>query len=222
MEHPLDRVNASMYVSEVRELAAALSFRLDEIQKASAEWLKHDQIATEQARSDPEQFDVSRFNEALSNSGYQQSVIVDDFEALFAAWARLSLLFVPIAGMGEEGEWRERRGNMLRELLAVPISSLLGKRAFRDSWMHFDERMDQAALAGRLGNPHQFVRAAGVSTAVQRSVRVIDVEGLVFHYRTKTGTPENVRLATIRQTLEGLKKEMASVGARIMRLPARA
>lgn len=88
--------------------------------------------------------------------------------------------------------------------------------------MHFDERMDQAALAGRLGNRQQFVRSAGVSSAVEHSVRVIDVEGLVFHYRTKTGTREHVELAAISRTLEDLKKEMSSVGARIMRLPARA
>lgn len=59
MTRTLDRVYASMYVSEVRELAATLSFRLDEIEKARAEWLKHEQIATEQATSDPDEFDVA-------------------------------------------------------------------------------------------------------------------------------------------------------------------
>lgn len=111
---------------------------------------------------------------------------------------------------------------MLCELFAVPPSSLLGDRAFRDSWMHFDERMDQAALAGRLGNRQQFVRTAGVPSAVERSVRVIDVEGLVFHYRTKAGTLGHVEVAAIRRVLEHLENETSSVGARIMRLPARA
>jgi hypothetical protein len=56
---------------------------------------------------------------------------------------------------------------------------------FRDSWMHFDERLDSAFLERWLGN-RQFTETAGVQPAVKHSIRVIDVEGLAITIEART------------------------------------
>ena len=207
-----------MYVSEVRELIDSILFRIERLEAARVEWLKHSAIANTEARVPPAEFSHDTFAQALNAAAGQHTVMFDEFEALFAAWARLSLLFYPIPSKGEEGTWRGERGVALRRLLELPEESLLANREFRDAWMHFDERLDKAYQEGWLGNRQQFVRSSGVDGAKEHSVRVIDIEGLAFHYRAKNGAKQTVGLAKMKELLISMNQSLATVGPRIMRL----
>ncbi|MGH9887221.1 MAG: hypothetical protein ACREBE_16965, partial [bacterium] len=101
---------------------------------------------------------------------------------------------------------------------ALPADTLLADRSFRDSWMHFDERLDSAFVGGWLGNRQQFVRTASVSRAVKHSVRVIDVEALAFHYRDRDGAQRSVTIDQINQCLDQLSTNLVGdvVGRRIL------
>jgi hypothetical protein len=208
----LDRVGASLYISEVRELIDALLHRIDKIERARQEWLIYNDVATSQTASRPAAFSYNLFSEALNRATAQHTVLFDEFEGLLAAWARLSLLFHP--------QWRQTRGKILRSLLDLTDDSLLANRSFRDSWMHFDERLDNAYQDGWLGNRQQFVRTIDVSVAIRHSVRVIDIEGLAFHYRDKELKQNHVTLAEMKTLLLSLQKHLETVGPKIMTLPA--
>jgi hypothetical protein len=214
-----------MYISEVRELVDSLLYRVGELEAARDKWLENERIATKEANSNPREFEVDRFNEALWQTGHQQATIFEVLEVLLAAWARLSLLFYPVRlndkKAPEKAEWRRKRGEILCEVLDIPAASLLAKREFRNSWMHFDERMDRAYWEERLGNRQQFVLSAGVAAAVERSVRVIDVEALVFHYRNEEGTLESVSVHDLKELLLLLTQKLTGYGNRLNKLPLR-
>lgn len=207
-----------MYVSEVRDLVDALLYRFDSIESARAVWLQYETVATIQATNPIDDFSHEAFSSALNSTRTQQTVIFDAFEALLAAWARLSLLFYPIGSSGDLGEWRKKRGELLRVAMSVPAGSLLSNRSFRDSWMHFDERLDQAYLDGWLGNRQQFVKTAGVPTAIKHSVRVVDIQALKFHYRSKNGETESVSLVQMRDCLSQVQGGLMEAGSKIMQL----
>lgn len=218
---PLNAVAAQMYMSEVRELIASLLILLEDLAAARVEWLEDRATARSQADAKRHSdFDRETFHRALQGSGQQQAKIFATLEAALAAWARLSLLFYPLNGSGQTGQWREVRGDVLREVAGLPEATLLENRSFRDSWMHFDERMDLAVQHGWLGNRQEFVHTSQVPSAVERSVRVIDVETLTLHYRTRTGAIESVRVEDMRRVLEDLQRSMDGSGERILkRLP---
>jgi hypothetical protein len=130
---PLDSVGASMYVSEIRDLVNSLLFRIHTITQARSGWLGHNAAASTEASASPSTFSHDAFAHASNAAVAEQTAIFDAFEALLSAWARLSLLFHPIAGKDELGEWRQRRGDILRTLLNLPHDTLLSSRTFRDS-----------------------------------------------------------------------------------------
>jgi hypothetical protein len=105
-------------------------------------------------------------------------------------------------------------------VLDIRAGTLLERRSFRDSWMHFDERMDRAFLEGRLHNRQQFTLSAGVAGAVRLGVRVIDVERLVYHYRDDIGALENVSVQDLKECLLQLEQKLTGYGDRLMKLPA--
>ena len=210
----INSVGASMYISEVRDLLDSLLYRLETIDSAQREWLQHTADATAEAKRQAGNFSHRAFAESLNKSTAQQSHVFDAFESLLAAWARLSLLLHPV---GAKAQWRQERGRLLRAVLLMPDNTLLADRSFRDSWMHFDERLDQAYANGWLGNRQQFVRTSSVATAIQVSVRVIDIEGLAFHFRTDAGAMASVQLADIRTCLALVEQGLQDIGPRIMR-----
>jgi hypothetical protein len=215
MGKPLDSVGVSIYISEVRDLLDSLLFGLQNIGNARSKWLQSTAAATAQAKRRPSAFSHDLFAEALNKSALQQRLVFDTFEALLAAWARLSLLLHPVAPKTTP---RSERGRLLREALQLPDNTLLADRSFRDSWMHFDERLDQAYEEGWLGNRQQFVNTTGVPSAVQVSVRVIDIEGLAFHFRTKAGNPASVRLDDMRACLALVENGLNGIGSRMMQI----
>src|SRR6185295_3397543 len=78
----LDRVAASMYVSEIRDLIDSLRYRINLLQQARDAWLVHEGVASTQASADPNLFDQQAFADALNAGVQQQMSIFDAFEAL--------------------------------------------------------------------------------------------------------------------------------------------
>jgi hypothetical protein len=77
--------------------------------------------------------------------------------------------------------------------------------------MHFDERLDRAFVDGWLGNRQQFVSSASVAQATKQSVRVIDIGGLTFHYRTRDGKQETVSIQDMESCLQSIVGSLNSV-----------
>lgn len=220
MTEPLDVVGAMMYLAEVRALADSILFRTESIEKASAIWMHHQGVASAQVVASNDEWSAESFNGALRVSAGQQSVLFDDFEAVLAAWARLSLLLHPVPG-GPLSKWREERGRILRELVQLDDSSLLSDRSFRDSWMHFDERLDNAYLEKWLGNRQQFVRSTDVASAIEHSIRVIDVEARAYHYRDRTGNKKHVPLQAMKECVQAVVTGLSTAKDRLGKLPHR-
>lgn len=124
----------------------------------------------------------------------------------------------PIAGNDALSPWRIERGDKLRQVLQLPGDTLLASRDFRDSWMYFDERMDQAVVEGWLGNRQQIVKSSGVAGAIRHSVRVIDIEELAFHYRARSGTQKHVTIGQMESCLQLVNAGLKDVGTSIVRL----
>lgn len=204
-----------MYLSEVRELAFVIQYRMARIEAAQAIWLSNEAIASAEAASPPDAFSHEAFGAALTATREQQGEVFDQFESLMAAWARLSLLLHPIPGTDEVSKWRVKRGEALRSVLQLAPNTLLASRSFRDSWMHFDERLDRAYIEGWLGNRQHFVKSAGVPSARKISVRIIDLEALAFHYRNREGQPEQVGMADMKQCIALVEAGLVGVGSRV-------
>jgi hypothetical protein len=205
---PLDRVGASMFLTEAINLSHYILYLIQEAEDARGEWLENDTIAASHARASDKDFSHSIFMQAGQNTVSAQGKVFEVFEATCAAWARLSLLFFPLEGRSKgksvHDSWRLGRGMALQRILALDPTSLLADRDFRDSWMHFDERMDLAFQQRWLGNRQQFTRTSGVEAAAARSIRVFDMELLEFHYRTKDGKRERVLLSALKGCIHDL------------------
>lgn len=217
----LDRVGASMYLSEVRDLVVGLSGTIVRLRDAGHEWVRLRAISSEEANAPAAQFDTERFNDALLESGNIQGDAFELVETLLSRWARLSLLLHPTPGRDENSDWRVERGRLLRLLVDLPSDTLLSKRDVRDSWMHFDERLDLAYRGGWLGNRQQFTDIRGVDAATRVSVRVVDMESGAIHYRTRDGTIASVTLADMEKALSLTTIGLSSVSKRMSQLPTR-
>lgn len=215
----IDQVGASIYLSEIWQLTDSLLHRIEILECAQHEWMHHLEVATAAATGGPGDFPHGDFNAAIRASVEEQGVIFEAVEALFSAWARLSLLVHPESGHGTLATWRERRGATLRGLLALPDDSPLAQRGFRNAWMHFDERLDEAYKSGWLGNRQQFVRRSDVAAALKHSVRVIDVEAMVFYFRTQSDEIRSIRLSEMKSVLQDLLSGRERVPDRLEALP---
>lgn len=218
----MDRVTALMYLSEVRDLVWGIRDALRALDIARQGWMENHRVASEEAISQPARFNRDRFNAALNASRDAQADAFLMVEALMSRWARLSLLVFPIVPKAAVGSWRDTRGQILRRLLVIPRDFLLSDREARDAWMHFDERMDQAAMAGRLGNRQQFVASSGVASALNICPRVIDMEAGVVHYRARDGDPAALSFAAMGAAMDAVDAGLTNAGERAMTLPVRA
>lgn len=214
----VDRISALMYLSEVRDLVWGIRDALAALAEARRVWMEQHRISSEEAASPPESFNRERFQSALETSRGAQTDAFLMTEALMARWARLSLLFFPLVPKREAGSWRDQRGEVLRSLIAVPDDSVLADREARDAWMHFDERMDEAAQAGRLGNRQQFVDSTGVASALNVCPRVIDMEGGVLHFRKRDGQVAFVTFDEMANAVDQVEEGLSAAGPRAVEL----
>ena len=217
----IDVVAASMYLSEVRDLVSGIREALLELRRAGTEWVEQQSVASAEVKARPEDFNRERFNAALRASSGSQTDAFLFIEVLLARWARLSLLLHPIPTGGLNPSWRVDRGRLLRSLVNLPDKSLLANRDVRDSWMHYDERMDQSVQEGWLGNRQQFVATAEVAGAIRHAVRVIDMESGTIYFRTREGSVDSVLFSAIDAALDQVASGLESVGERLAGLPLR-
>lgn len=186
------------YLSEIELLAASVGSRIAEIQDAQRRWLEHEEGIVAQLSAPQHAFSASAYNQGLLGKGNEQSLVFHALDGLLACWARLSLLLFPFEPKSkkqvEKARWTDLRGRTLRELLFVPPDALLANRHIRDSWMHFDERLDDAVQQGRLGNRQAMCSSAKAAQAIEYSVRVIDMEHLTLHCRGQNGGVQSIRI----------------------------
>jgi hypothetical protein len=116
------------------------------------------------------------------------------------------LLLFPLAGNEKTSEFRKSRGEGLRKVLGVGNDSPLADRELRDSWMHFDERLDAAVSSGKFGNRHGFVRSERVEDYVDNTLRLVEVDRLVVHFRSREGKAQAVNIL-------GARDELLAIGA---------
>ncbi len=184
------------FLKEVREVTGTLLFHLSTLQGASLNWLR----ATTAANGVPPSGDPARLAVALGEQVDEQTKLFDALEAFLASWARLSLLLFPLSG-GGASEFRQARGEGLRRLLGVTDGSALADRELRDSWMHFDERLDAAVSGGTFGNRHSCVRSERVQDYIDNTLRIVEVDRLVVHFRSREGESRSVDLHAVRDEL---------------------
>jgi hypothetical protein len=203
-------ISVQLYISEIADLLASLSSRFVELENASQRWRNHESIAVEQLAALPNAFREASFAEALVGKANEQSHVFHSLDGLLACWARLSLLLFPAHDNSDAGKWAKTRGKTLRQLLDIPSDSLLANRDVRDSWMHFDERLDHAVQEGRLGNRQTMCSSASAASAMDCSVRVIDMERLVLHYRKRDGAVQCICVRDMKACLYALEECLKS------------
>jgi hypothetical protein len=203
----LTRVQRAHYIMEAHELAGTLLARLAELESGSTNW----QNAVDAADKELDQGtpDVDSLATTLRSQVAIQTSFFDLLEAFLAAWARLSLLCFPNKGASTTAEFRLARGEALRLALAVPTDSPLADRDLRNAWMHFDERLDEATVSGSIGDRHRFVRSAEIGPHLDTTLRLLELDTLVVHYRTQTETAGVFDLRNVRSELERLYADSA-------------
>lgn len=110
-----------------------------------------------------------------------------------------------------------RRGQALRDALALATFAPLDDRDLRDSWMHFDERLDAAVKAERWGNRHAWVRSLDAQNAGMRemTLRLFEVGSLLIHYRNRDGELRAADLRACDQALEAILNALVTAWSRI-------
>jgi hypothetical protein len=200
--------NALPYFLEIENVVDAALFRFQELEEAAQTWLTLSDELDKPARAagDP------RRAELFSTSTRMQSKIFDALEAFLAGYARLSLLLFPLAGRDASAEFRSQRGQHLRHRLGIREDSVLANRDFRDSWMHFDERLDASILRGHSGGLQRFIRSREVMPELREYVlRLVEVDLLVLSFRDRTGVLCSAELRSLRAALQEIEAAVRSV-----------
>ena len=175
---------------ELRDTVDAALYRLSRIEQLAGEWLA---IGKAWQDSPP------RSPTSLAEWGPLQSQTFDELEGFLAAYARVSLLVFPISRAAAE------RGQSIRSIIGLGEESLINNRDLRDSWMHHDERMDEAIASGRGLTRQRFTLATAVTPdEMKNCLRLIEMDTLVVHYRDRGGTAKQTALRELRAALEDL------------------
>ena len=64
--------------------------------------------------------------------------------------------------------------------------------------MHFDERLDSAVSTGTFGSRHRFVEAERADSYIDDTLRLVEIDTLVIHYRTRDGASSSSDLRVLR------------------------
>jgi hypothetical protein len=194
---------------EIRELADSVLYRLVRLEAASERWSSARAESEAQARSRRQEYNRDAFDEAIRRLGSEQREIFDDLESLLSAWARLSLLLQPIGGKTEAGKFSTARGKLLRDLLQIEDDSLLLDRDLRNSWMHFDERLDAVIRqTGRWGNRHRFIHSTARDQDNGNSLRIVEVDTLCVTYPDQCGSVKSTSLRMLHPILEEIPERI--------------
>jgi hypothetical protein len=195
------------YIREIQELVAALIKRLDDIDATAAVWVEHDASADRQL-ADETNLDEDEWDATMAAVDASQAGFFGALEGCLSAWARLSLLFFPNEGGDAMAKaFKKARGAALRDQLMVADDHPLGNRDLRNSWMHFDERMDQLISEGRFGDRQRFVSSRQVADFLGKVPRLMAVDTRTVYSLRKDGATCSVSLPDLRSVLNDLSHE---------------
>ncbi len=187
---PISERDIIPYVLELRDTTDAALHRLAQLEAASTDWMRLF-----------DQWDASESVEPLAKLPPVQSRIFDEVEGFLAAFARVSYLLFPIKEVGQAKD----RAVALRSRFGVSADSPLDSRDLRDSWVHFDERLDTAIAAGRGRAAQRYLLSRHVTPAiVAGTLRVFEVDTLQVHYWTREGAQKMADLRALGQALRKL------------------
>lgn len=194
--------HAALYVNEIHSLVGTALMYLGKLDDERQAWLG--KVATlgdyPKGRRTREQRD--QWHADLEASGLHQTNLFDYLEAFLATWARLSLILFP-TGQANDA-WKAARSATLLRILAPTHRDRLENRDLRNSWMHFDERLDAAIREGRFSNRQRFTKSADFDQAKDRTLRLLLVDtGEVWFY-TENGDRRAVSLDRMREALTDL------------------
>lgn len=198
------------YLLEVREVVQLMLGRFDEILSISERWAEakesqDKQLADWQAGAG---FDDDTWRKTMWIRGKYQEKYFNAVEGFLAGWARLSLLLFPIEGQDSLVAFRLERGRRIRETLGVVPDSILADRELRDSWMHFDERLDRAIAEGTFVERHQFLRSSEAGPFTDKTVALLEVDSLVVRYSTRRGQQAAMDLRVLRRALIDVREAL--------------
>jgi hypothetical protein len=198
------------YLLEVREVVELMMVRFSEIETISGRWAdakssEEQQLAAHEADG---RFDDDAWSEVMSTRARSQAEYFLALEGYLAAWARLSLLLFPVTGKDSLAQFRDNRGRRLREALDILPGSVLADRELRDSWMHFDERLDAAISDGTFRERHYFVRATEAAELVAGAIALLEMDTLLVHYRTRCGTSAVLNLRVLDEAVRDLRQAL--------------
>lgn len=190
----LDRLSVIPYQLALRDALDAALFRLEELEASTSTCLTLRAELFAQNRADPDTF-AARTR--------QNTHVRDDLECFLAAWARVSLLLFP----SRQSARAKLRAQTLQGLFGLDGASPLASRGLRDSWMHFDERLDAAIGNGAFIAPAQFTVSADVTPDLCRNVLVVvELDTNRIHYHGQATEHCSVLLSDLKAALNGLHR----------------
>ena len=127
--------------------------------------------------------------------------IFDRVEAFLAAFARVSFLIFPVG----KRVLTITRATTLQECLNLDEDSPVANRDLRDSWVHYDERIDQAIIAKIGTNGQTFRQSHSVDDLTKKTyLRIFAIDTLVIHYRNRVGEASHADLRALGDALEAV------------------
>lgn len=190
----LNQIQVIPYQLELRDTLDAALYHFANLESAAAEAI------TAQ--------DVARAAGALSKDIAQrqptaQRRVFDHLDAFLGSFARISLLIFPVSS----SPFGQSRAATMQVCLAVAEGSTIADRELRDSWVHHDERLDFAVQHETGAAGQTFTRSAEVPEAkLAAFLRVIELDTLVIHYRSRQGEHSRADLRVVHSELIAIEK----------------
>ena len=208
----MNREQLLPFLFELRDSVDTALFRFGCLESAAKNWLAHQQRAD---TLEGEESNGQEFSSALAASSQEQLAMFDALESFLAVWARVSLLLYPTSGNRQRGE------HLRAELhLSDTDESVLNNRELRDSWMHFDERLDAAVQKGTYSFRYRWTTSNVAKHVAHRSLRLFVVDSLVIYIHNRKGSPVPHDLEAAKTALQNLRAAAGSAWRRVGRPPA--
>jgi hypothetical protein len=177
------------YLLEFREVADAAHWHIDQLREAAAAWVRDRRRSDAAARPTP--VGQQEAEVALGQAIGRQTAAFDAVDGFLMNWARASFLVYPVS---EKDPYTKARGETMRAKLKL-TDDTLDDRDVRDSWVHFDERLDRVSAGSQLLSRHMFALAKDVTPPkIAGTLRLLEMDTLVLHYHLRDGRPASANL----------------------------
>jgi hypothetical protein len=183
------------YLLELREVCDAAAVQLLNLREAAADWVRERRAsAANRASAVGNQAAIAALGRAVG----RQTTAFDSADAFLMNWARASYLVHPVS---TRDPFTKERGETMRSKLKI-TGPFLDDRDLRNSWVHFDERLDEAMKTGRFRYRHRFSMARDVTPAIiEGALRLLEMDTLVMHYHLQNGQPAQANIMVLGSAL---------------------